>query len=246
MPKRLAQSGKATKPSASKFKVNTKRKFGSQTFQVKTRKAINSTARTKYWALFKPPSVLKRKPVLAKRKPRKTRHVLKGGGQNEVVKALDRLAMKGDYAQVSLTLQNNLYLQELTTMATDLVTQIRQLSFDEYNSLVKDFLKRKLNENNPQDSARHQAFLTIAAVYSYYSKNVERHKQLSLQCTGHYAYVPYNEKDNVYNAIRAVTGWPIKVLVPKDAKYMNFKQFQKSCPDLDRHFQVGVWQPTKR
>jgi hypothetical protein len=252
MPKRLATSTKATRPSASKFKVNTKRKFGAKTFEVKTRKAPNSATRIKYWAVCKPSSLLRRKLVLAKHKPGKHRKVLKGGGEDEVIQALQHVPNRGQLTELCQLEGNKNYIDQLKDKAEDLAKLLKQdyarhveYFFNKFDKLVTAFTRNGVNTF--ANIATGQAFETIRAIINHYSKQVTRTNQLNVQYTRLFRVtVPYHEDDNVYEAIRACTGLPLhKVFRGGSMIFVSatstFKDLQ---PERHETYNVSIWHET--
>jgi|LakMenEpi06Jul10_1017301.scaffolds.fasta_scaffold00079_2 hypothetical protein len=252
MPKRLATTSNKARPSASNFKVNTKRKFGAKTFEVKTRKAPNSVTRIKYWAVCKPSSSFRRKLVLSKRKPGKHRNLLKGGGEGEVIQALRDVPYDGQLERVCQVDKIENYIDQLKERAESLAKLLNQ----NYAQNVDDFFNKfydmvtfctRNGVNKFANIATGQAFETIRAIINYYSKQVTRKKQLDVQYLKFLrVYVPYHEDDNVYQAIRAFTGLPLDRVLRSGVRVSTNTTFKDLQPKVDERFTVSIWHETKK
>ena len=238
MPKRVATTRKTTRPSATKFAVNTKRKFGNKTFQVKTRGLPNTLKRTKYWAAC---STLK--PRL-----RKARPVLRGGGQLEVVNALKAFADNGDLYKVCK--QNNLdsYVDELQVYSKRLLKKINKSGYEEaidmflseYSIMVEQ-VGLGAFENTPGG----QAQKTIKAVIDFYSKDTER--KTFVLCfpfgSNKAAIIYYAKDDNMHEAVRATTAWPVVRILHGNQSVPHTSSVNDIEKLFSERFAAILWRP---
>ena len=220
MPKRVATTRKIARPSATKFTVGTKRKFGNRLFQVRTRNTPKTLKRTKYWA-----ACATNKPKLRKTKP-----VLRGGGKNEVIKALEEIAQFGDIGEVCK--QNRLlagYVTQLNTYIKHLLGKIAR----GYDKAIEAFLSGYDEMVNTtglvefEGTPGGQAQKTIKAVIDFYSSDKKRSSNFYCKCYKAQASIAFAQDDNVYEAVRATTAWPVTKIALNnnflllDAKFSN-------------------------